>query len=97
MCIKKHGEFPVCPHAGGVGLCELVQHLAAWDYISVSGSFDKRMVEYVEHLHEHFETPVTIRKGRYMLPLRPGYSTKMKDKTIEDYQYPDGNVWKEMF
>ncbi|GFY70418.1 mitochondrial enolase superfamily member 1, partial [Trichonephila inaurata madagascariensis] len=88
---------PVCPHAGGVGLCELVQHLAAWDYISVSGSFDKRMVEYVEHLHEHFETPVTIRKGHYMLPLRPGYSTKMKDKTIEDYQYPDGNVWKEMF
>lgn len=88
---------PVCPHAGGVGLCELVQHLAAWDYISLSGSFDKRMVEYVEHLHQHFETPVTIRKGRYMLPLQLGYSTKMKDKTISDYQYPDGNVWKEMF
>ncbi|XP_055939499.1 mitochondrial enolase superfamily member 1-like isoform X1 [Argiope bruennichi] len=85
---------PVCPHAGGVGLCELVQHLAAWDFISVSGCLQNRMVEYVEHLHEHFENPVIVRKGRYSIPLRLGYSTKMKDKTISDYQYPDGNVWK---
>ena len=63
---------PVCPHAGGVGLCELVQHLAAFDYIAVSGSLDGRMVEYVDHLHEHFLDPVVIRAGSYVLPSRPG-------------------------
>ena len=59
---------PVCPHAGGVGLCELVQHLAAFDYIAVSGSLDGRMIEYVDHLHEHFLDPVVIRDGAYVLP-----------------------------
>ncbi|KAG8195945.1 hypothetical protein JTE90_001176 [Oedothorax gibbosus] len=89
--------IPVCPHAGGVGLCELVQHLSIWDFISASSSLDNRMIEYVEHLHEHFEAPVVMNNGRYTLPLSPGYSTKMKDQTISDYEYPDGNVWKKMF
>lgn len=88
---------PVCPHAGGVGLCELVQHLAAWDYISVSGSLDKRMVEYVEHLHEHFENPVVIESGRYLLPRNAGYSSKMKERSIEAYEYPEGEEWKKLF
>jgi len=89
-------KVPVCPHAGGVGLCELVQHLAAWDYISVSASLDKRMVEYVEHLHEHFDNPVVVRNGRYILPENAGYSTKMKEQSIEDFQYPGGISWKKM-
>ena len=69
---------PVCPHAGGVGLCELVQHLSAIDYIAVSGSLDGRMIEYVDHLHEHFLDPVVIRDARYVLPTRPGYSAEMR-------------------
>jgi L-fuconate dehydratase len=69
---------PVCPHAGGVGLCELVQHLSAFDYIAVSGSMDGRVIEYVDHLHEHFLDPVVIRAGRYVLPSQPGYSAQMR-------------------
>ena len=69
---------PVCPHAGGVGLCELVQHLSAVDYIAVSGSLDGRMIEYVDHLHEHFLDPVVIRDAQYVLPTRPGYSAEMR-------------------
>jgi L-fuconate dehydratase len=73
---------PVCPHAGGVGLCELVQHLSAFDYIAVSGSLDGRMIEYVDHLHEHFLDPVVIRDGRYVLPSRPGYSAEMRAESF---------------
>src|SRR5439155_1527714 len=69
---------PVCPHAGGVGLCEYVQHLSLFDYIAVSGSLEDRVLEYVDHLHEHFVDPVTIRGGRYMPPSKPGYSVQMK-------------------
>nr|XP_042902398.1 mitochondrial enolase superfamily member 1 isoform X2 [Parasteatoda tepidariorum] len=90
-------KVPVCPHAGGVGLCELVQHLAMWDFISCGTSLDRRMVEYVEHLHEHFETPVVVRNGCYMLPETPGYSSKMKEQSIENFEYPNGKVWKELF
>ena len=69
---------PVCPHAGGVGLCEYVQHLSIFDYIAVSGSLDGRVVEYVDHLHEHFVDPVVIANGRYQVPLTPGYSIEIK-------------------
>ncbi len=84
---------PVCPHAGGVGLCELVQHLAAFDYIAVSGSLDGRMVEYVDHLHEHFVDPVVIRSGSYVLPMAPGYSAEIKPETLAAFRYPDGPEW----
>ena len=84
---------PVCPHAGGVGLCELVQHLSMWDYLSVSGRMDDRVAEFVDHLHEHFETPVIMRRGRYMPPAAPGYGTTIKRESREAYTYPDGPVW----
>jgi L-fuconate dehydratase len=84
---------PVCPHAGGVGLCELVQHLAAFDYIAVSGRLDGRMIEYVDHLHEHFVDPVVVRDGRYRLPDAPGYSAEMKPESLAGYRFPDGSRW----
>jgi L-fuconate dehydratase len=84
---------PVCPHAGGVGLCELVQHLSMWDYVAVSGRIDDRVAEFVDHLHEHFETPVVMRRGRYMPPAAPGYSSTIKRETRTAYRYPDGPVW----
>jgi L-fuconate dehydratase len=86
--------IPVCPHAGGVGLCEYVQHLAIFDYICVSASLDDRVVEYVDHLHEHFVDPVVIREGRYMPPTAPGYSITMKPESLARYAYPDGAAWK---
>jgi len=85
---------PVCPHAGGVGLCELVQHLSAIDYIAVSGELDGRMIEYVDHLHEHFLDPVVIRDARYMLPTRPGYSAEMRPESLARYRFPDGDEWR---
>ena len=84
---------PVCPHAGGVGLCEYVQHLAIFDYIAVSGSLDDRVVEYVDHLHQHFVDPVVIRAGRYQAPLAPGYSIQMKPASLAEFAYPDGAAW----
>jgi L-fuconate dehydratase len=84
---------PVCPHAGGVGLCEHVQHLSMFDYISVSASLQGRVTEYVDHLHEHFVDPVVIRRARYMPPSRPGYSTEIRSESREMYRYPDGPVW----
>ncbi|GMA15273.1 L-fuconate dehydratase (plasmid) [Deinococcus metallilatus] len=83
----------VCPHAGGVGLCEYVQHLSMWDYVSVSGSLEGRFTEYVDHLHEHFLDPVRIERGHYLAPIRPGYSIEMHAQTLLDYRYPDGPVW----
>ena len=85
--------IPVCPHAGGVGLCEYVQHLSIFDYIAVSGSLDDRIVEYVDHLHEHFLDPVVIRDGRYMPPTAPGYSITMRPESLREYAYPEGAVW----
>jgi L-fuconate dehydratase len=84
---------PVCPHAGGVGLCELVQHLSMFDYVAVSGSMDNRVIEYVDHLHEHFVDPVVIREGRYLAPRAPGFSATMRPQTLTSYAYPDGPVW----
>ena len=85
--------IPVCPHAGGVGLCEYVQHLAMFDYIAVSGSLEGRVIEYVDHLHEHFVDPVVVRRGRYLAPSAPGYSSAIKRESREAYRYPDGPVW----
>jgi L-fuconate dehydratase len=85
---------PVCPHAGGVGLCEYVQHLALFDYIAVSASLEDRIVEYVDHLHEHFVYPVKMKDGRYMPPLDPGYSIEMKAESLDYYEFPDGKAWK---
>ncbi len=86
---------PVCPHAGGVGLCEYVQHLAIFDYIAVSGSLENRIVEYVDHLHEHFVDPVVVRAGRYRAPAAPGYSITMKPESLARYAFPGGAAWKE--
>ncbi len=85
---------PVCPHAGGVGLCEYVQHLAMFDYVAVSGSLEGRIIEFVDHLHEHFVDPVMIRQGRYMPPTAPGYSITMKPESIAAFTFPSGPVWR---
>jgi L-fuconate dehydratase len=92
LLAAKFGK-PVCPHAGGVGLCELVQHLALFDYAAVSGRLDDRMIEYVDHLHEHFVDPVVIRDGRYQAPLAPGFSSQMKASSLAEYAFPDGPAW----
>ncbi len=84
---------PVCPHAGGVGLCEYVQHVSLFDYIAVSASLENRVLEYVDHLHEHFLDPVVIRNGRYMPPQRPGYSIEMHAATLEQFEFPNGPAW----
>ncbi len=85
---------PVCPHAGGVGLCEYVQHLSMFDYICVSASLEERVAEYVDHLHEHFVDPVLVRGGRYAVPTSPGYSITMKPESRARFQYPDGAHWR---
>jgi L-fuconate dehydratase len=85
----------VCPHAGGVGLCEVVRHLAMFDYVAVSGSTTDRWIEYVDHLHEHFSDPARIVRGRYIAPQQPGSSARMLAGSIEDYRYPDGRMWQE--
>lgn len=85
--------IPVCPHAGGVGLCEYVQHLAIFDYICVSASLEDRVVEYVDHLHEHFLDPVVIRNNRYQVPTAPGYSITMRPESLAEYTFPAGSAW----
>jgi L-fuconate dehydratase len=87
--------IPVCPHAGGVGLCEYVQHLSMFDYIAVTGTMEGRVIEYVDHLHEHFDVPVVIRRGRYVAPTRPGYSITIRESSRLAHRYPDGDVWLE--
>ena len=87
---------PVCPHAGGVGLCEYVQHLSIFDYIRVGASLEDRILEYVDHLHEHFLHPVNIKNGNYMPPEAPGYSIEMKPESLEEYAFPAGRVWTEL-
>jgi L-fuconate dehydratase len=92
LMAEKFG-IPVCPHAGGVGLCEYVQHLAIFDYLCVSASLEDRVVEYVDHLHEHFLDPVIVRNGRYVVPDVPGFSIAMKPEPLRDYEYPGGAAW----
>lgn len=83
----------VCPHAGGVGLCEAVQHLSMFDYVAVSGSEEGRVIEFVDHLHEHFVTPTVIAGGRYRAPLAPGAGTEMRAASRDRYVFPDGPAW----
>ena len=85
---------PVCPHGGGVGLCQYAQHIVFFDYISVSASLEKRVLEYVDHLHENFKEPLVVRRGHYMPPMQPGYSVTMKDESLADFAYPNGKEWK---
>jgi L-fuconate dehydratase len=83
----------VFPHAGGVGLCELVQHLAMADFVAISGEKEDRAIEFVDHLHEHFTEPVRIRLGRYLAPLAPGFSAEMRPESLLRYRFPDGAEW----
>jgi L-fuconate dehydratase len=85
----------VFPHAGGVGLCELVQHLAMADFVAISGKKDDRAIEFVDHLHEHFVDPVIVRNGCYIAPESPGFSAQMHTGTLTHYRYPDGPAWRE--
>jgi L-fuconate dehydratase len=87
---------PVCPHAGGVGLCEYVQHISVFDFVAVSGSLEDRVCEYVDHLHEHFVDPCVIKDARYVVPTRPGYSITMKEDSIAEYEFPQGTVWRRL-
>jgi L-fuconate dehydratase len=87
---------PVCPHAGGVGLCELVQHLSMFDYVAVSGSVEDRVIEYVDHLHEHFLDPVVIKDGHYVAPLKPGFGAEMDAETLCDFRYASGKIWTDL-
>lgn len=95
LMAKKYG-VPVCPHAGGVGLCELVQHIIMFDYICVSASLDDRVCEYVDHLHDHFTHPVIIRNAAYTVPENPGFSSEIKPSSLSEFEYPNGKVWKSL-
>ncbi|MFC4242127.1 L-fuconate dehydratase [Gryllotalpicola reticulitermitis] len=92
LMAKKFG-VPVCPHAGGVGLCELVQHLSIFDYVAVSGTLENRVTEFVDHLHEHFTDPCIVEGGRYTLPTAPGYSARMHEESVATYEFPGGAYW----
>jgi L-fuconate dehydratase len=87
---------PVCPHAGGVGLCEYVQHESIFDYICVSGTLDGRVTEFVNHLHEHFLDPCIVKRGRYQAPRAPGTSITMKADSLAAHTYPHGIVWRQI-
>lgn len=84
---------PVCPHAGGVGLCEAVQHLSMFDFIAVSTEKQDRMIEFVDHLHEHFRTPVLVKQGKYWPPTTPGSGQEILPESIHEYTYPNGPTW----
>jgi len=90
MMMAAKFDKPVCPHAGGVGLCEYVQHLSMIDFICISGKLEGRVAEYVDHLHEHFETPCTMTNGRYSMPMEPGFSIAMKPASIDAFSFGDG-------
>lgn len=95
LLAKKH-NLPVCPHAGGVGLCEYVQHLCIFDYINISRSLEDRFTEWADHLHEHFVDPAVVKNGGYQLPNLPGYSAEIKEESQRDYIFPNGAVWKSL-
>ncbi len=94
LLAAKYG-VPVCPHAGGVGLCELVRHLSMFDFVAVSGTQADRAIEWVDHLHEHFVDPAIVRDGRYLAPTTPGFSARMYDETLARYAFPDGPEWRD--
>lgn len=83
----------VCPHAGGVGLCEMVQHLQMWDYVSLSGTSTDRYIEYIDQQHDQFVHPVVVRDAHYMPPMVAGYSTELHASAIDEYEYPNGTFW----
>jgi L-fuconate dehydratase len=95
MLLAAKFDVPICPHAGGVGLCEYVQHLAMFDYIAVSGSLNNRVVEWVDHLHEHFVNPAIVSDGRYLAPSAPGYSIEMIPASLDEFEFPNGSAWTE--
>jgi L-fuconate dehydratase len=94
LMAQKFG-VPVCPHAGGVGLCELVQHLSVFDYVALSGTTENRVTEFVDHLHEHFTDPCIVRDGAYQLPGQPGYSAQMHPESVARFAFPDGSYWSQ--
>ncbi|XP_048256466.1 mitochondrial enolase superfamily member 1-like [Haliotis rufescens] len=96
LMAKKLGNIPICPHGGGVGLCEFVQHLSIFDYIAVSGTYDNRVTEYVDHLHENFKNPCIVKNGRYVVPKAPGYSADMLESSLDKFEYPTGAEWKRL-
>jgi L-fuconate dehydratase len=96
LLLAAHHGVPVCPHAGGVGLCEYVQHASIFDYIAVSGALDGRCIEYVDHLHEHFVDPCVVRNGCYQVPTAPGASITMKPASLAAHTFPGGAVWQEV-
>jgi L-fuconate dehydratase len=85
---------PVCPHAGGIGLCEYAQHVSLIDYICISGSIENRAIEFADHLHEHFLDPVAVRGGRYFPPVKAGFSIEMKPASLDAFEYPVGSEWR---
>jgi L-fuconate dehydratase len=84
---------PICPHAGGVGLCEYAQHVSMFDYVAVGATFDDRVCEFVDHLHEHFVDPVRVVRGRYLAPTTPGYSIEIRPESLSEFAFPDGEHW----
>jgi L-fuconate dehydratase len=93
LLLAERFKIPVCPHAGGIGLSEYVQHLSLIDYIAISGELEDRVIEYVDELHEHFVSPAQISDGRYLVPEAPGYSIEMLPESVEEYAFPDGATW----
>ncbi|XP_074636539.1 mitochondrial enolase superfamily member 1-like [Acropora palmata] len=87
---------PVCPHGGGVGLCEYIQHISIFDYICVSASLENRVTEFADHLHEHFIHPAVTENGAYKVPMSPGYSAEMKKESLDAYEYPTGSEWQKL-
>jgi L-fuconate dehydratase len=94
LLMAKKFRIPVWPHAGGVGLCEYVQHLSIIDYVCVSASLEDRLTEYADHLHEHFVDPLVTKNGRYMPPHAPGYSITMKPASLAEFEFPTGAAWR---
>ncbi len=94
MCAKF--GIPVCPHAGGVGLCEYVQHLSIFDYVAVSGSLENRVIEFADHLHQHFVDPCVVQNGHYLVPSAAGYSAEIKSESLDAHEFPNGLVWSKV-
>jgi len=93
LLMAAKSDVPVCPHAGGAGLGECVQHLSVFDHVAVGGVREDRVVEYVDHLHEHFLDPVRVSGGRYMLPDAPGFNTELRPEALARFRFPDGTEW----
>ena len=93
LLAAQHG-IPVCPHAGGIGLCEHVQHFSMFDWVAVSGRLDDRMIEYADHLHEHMVQRLVVKRGRYRAPTGPGLGVELLPAALATYRYPDGEHWR---